>query len=154
MPRIIGTYEHTIDNKGRVSFPAKVRKYLNPECDDNFTIIRGTLKNRCLFLYPEDYWIVFEEKLLNGRSNVVEPSASSIREVFRHSEKLSLDNQNRVMIPSKLAEWAGISDKVTMIGMGDHLELWAPDVLEVADENLTHDDYVENFAQLFGDAGK
>lgn len=148
MPSFKGTYDHSIDSKGRVSFPAKVRKYLNPAYQENFTILKGI--QRCLYLYPEDRWMAVEEKLAKI-SNLRVDSANVIRNFLRNAEDISLDNQNRLTLPSVLMQWAGIQQKVTIIGVGDRLELWSPEELQKVDESLTEDEYAKLFEQVMGD---
>ncbi|MDZ7683268.1 MAG: hypothetical protein U5J63_16570 [Fodinibius sp.] len=73
MPSFKGQYEHSVDSKGRVSFPAKLRKALNPQAQERFTILRGL--EPCLYLYPEDEWQQVErsalpdQQLYQGRSH-------------------------------------------------------------------------------------
>lgn len=148
MPSFKGTYEHSIDSKGRVSFPAKVRKYLNPAHQENFTILRGI--QRCLFLYPEDRWLAVEEKL-NKVSNLRVDGANVIRNFLRNAEDITIDGQNRLALPASLMQWAGIQHKVTIIGVGDRLELWSPEELQKVDESITEDEYAKLFEQVIGD---
>jgi len=148
VPSFKGTFEHSIDTKGRVSFPAKVRKYLNPAYQENFTILRGI--QRCLYLYPEDRWTAVEDKLAKI-SNLRVDGANVIRNFLRNAEDISLDNQNRLALPSTLTEWAGIQQKVTIIGVGDRLELWAPEELDKVDQALPEDEYAKLFEQVMGD---
>lgn len=148
MPSFKGTYEHSIDSKGRVSFPAKVRKYLNPAYQDNFTILKGIQK--CLYLYPEDRWLVVEEKLAKI-SNLKVDGANVIRNFLRNAEDITLDNQNRLSLPGTLSQWAGIEQKVTILGVGDRLELWSPEELKKVDESITEDEYAKLFEQVMGD---
>jgi MraZ protein len=49
-----GSYEYSVDNKGRVNIPARLRKYVSPEANDTFVITRGY--DACLFVYPLDVW--------------------------------------------------------------------------------------------------
>lgn len=151
MPSFKGTYEHSIDSKGRVSFPAKVRKYLNPAYQENFTILKGIQK--CLYLYPEDRWLAVEEKLAQI-SNLTVDGANVVRNFLRNAEDITLDNQNRLALPSSLSQWAGIDQKVTILGVGDRLELWSPDELKKVDESLTEDEYAKLFEQVMGDVQK
>ena len=140
-----GQYEHTIDNKGRVSFPHKLRRYLSPEAGGRFTILRGL--ETCLLLYPEDQWLLVEEKLkkinvFNTKQRIV------LRNFLRSAEDLVIDSQNRLPLPAGLKSWAGIDAKTTFIGMSDHIELWAPEMLDKQDESLESDDYREMFEKV------
>ncbi|MEX0773825.1 MAG: division/cell wall cluster transcriptional repressor MraZ [Balneolales bacterium] len=143
-----GEYEHSIDSKGRVSFPHKLRRYLSPEIGGRFTILRG-LEN-CLLLYPEDQWLKVEEKLskinsFNKEKRIV------MRNFLRTAEDLVLDSQNRIPLPAKLKKWAEISSKAIFIGMGERIELWSPDMLAREDESVGDDIYHELFEKVMGD---
>lgn len=143
-----GEYEHTIDNKGRVSFPAKLRKYLSPSAQDRFTIVRGLEK--CLYLYPEDHWQLVEESL--DRINRFSLEGRILKRSFlRTAEDVVLDNQNRIALPAKLMEWSEITGKVVFIGSGDLIEIWDPGQLTKQDENLDFDSYQELFQKVMGD---
>lgn len=142
-----GEYEHSVDDKGRVSFPARLRKYLNPVAEERFTIVRGL--EQCLYLYPEDEWQKVEHKL--GKINsFTKRGRTVIRNFLRSADDLSLDRQNRIALPSKLMDWAGISNKIIFLGSGERIELWAPDVLEQEDENLDFEAYQELFEEVMG----
>ncbi|MBI3194236.1 MAG: division/cell wall cluster transcriptional repressor MraZ, partial [Ignavibacteriae bacterium] len=49
-----GTYQYSVDAKGRISLPMKLKKNVSPHADNSFVITRG--KKQCLFLYPQDEW--------------------------------------------------------------------------------------------------
>nr|WP_246481817.1 division/cell wall cluster transcriptional repressor MraZ [Natronogracilivirga saccharolytica] len=143
-----GEYDHSIDSKGRVSFPAKLRKYLPPQNQDSFTILKGL--DRCLLLYPEEYWIGVEERL--SRINEFQQKGRKVlRNFLRSADDITLDKHNRIAIPPKLMEWANISNRVIFIGMGESIELWSPDMLDKADEELDTDTYRELFEHVMGD---
>ncbi|MEX0685186.1 MAG: division/cell wall cluster transcriptional repressor MraZ [Balneolales bacterium] len=140
-----GEYEHSIDSKGRVSFPHKLRRYLSPEAGGRFTILRGL--ETCLLLYPEDEWLIVEEKL--KRVNVFKTEERTVlRNFLRSAEDLVLDSQHRLPLPTNLKNWAGIDSKAIFIGMGERIELWAPDMLDKQDESLDDDTYRELFEKV------
>lgn len=143
-----GEYEHSVDAKGRVSFPSKLKKYLNSDATDRFTILKGL--EQCLYIYPQDHWEDVEKKL--GQINAFNKNGRTVvRNFLRSADDLILDNQSRLALPSKLMEWAEISGKVIFIGSGERIELWAPHVLEKMDEDLDFGTYQELFEQVMGD---
>lgn len=91
-----------------------------------------------------------EEKLAKI-SNLKVDGANVIRRFLRNAEDISLDNQHRLALPSSLSEWAGISQKVTIIGVGDRLELWSEDELQKVDDEMNDDEYAKLFEQVMGD---
>lgn len=147
MARFKGEYEHAVDNKGRVSFPARLRKYLNPAVQDRFTILKG-LEN-CLYLYPEDQWEHVEERIdkINSFSR---EGRTVIRNFLRSADDINLDNQNRLALPPSLAEWAGISTKAIFIGSGERIEIWSPEALAKEDAAMDFGSYQALFEKVLG----
>lgn len=143
-----GEYEHALDAKGRVAFPAKLRKYINPLAQDRFTLIKGL--EQCLYLYPEDKWLEVEEEL-NKISSFSKDGRILKRQFLRFAEDISLDSQNRLSISSKMAELSGIDNKVVFIGAGDRIELWSPEILNKSSEDLSEEDMEALFEKLMGD---
>lgn len=148
MPSFKGEYEHSVDNKGRVAFPAKLRKALSPNANEQFTLLRG--QDRCLYLYPNDEWEKVEEKLskINGFSR---QGRTVKRNFLRYAEDLTLDKQNRIPLPSHLKEYAGIDGTAIFLGSGERIEVWSPEKLEEMDAELSMDSYQELFEKIMGD---
>ncbi len=148
MPSFKGEYEHSVDNKGRVAFPAKLRKILTPEAQERFTLLRGL--EPCLYLYPQDEWTRVEDKL--SRINSFSRQGRTVKRNFlRFAEDLVLDKQNRLSLPSHLMEWSGINDSAIFIGSGERIEIWSPEKLNEVDEELSFESYQELFEQVMGD---
>ena len=145
-----GEYEHAMDAKGRVAFPAKLRKYINPAVQDRFIIMKGF--DQCLYLYPEDKWLEVEEKL-NQISSFSTEGRMVKRHLLRNADDIVLDNQNRITLTPKMIELAGIDTKVTFIGAGDRIELWAPEVLDQQTSELSDEAMQLLFEKLLGDSG-
>ncbi len=148
MPSFKGQYKHSVDNKGRVSFPAKLRKSLNPQANDNFTILRGL--EPCLYVYPQDEWQKVEEQLSQINSFTKEGRTVK-RNFLRFAEDLSLDKQNRIPLSPPLREWAGIDGQAIFIGSGERIEVWSPGKLEDVDSDLSFESYQQLFERVMGD---
>jgi MraZ protein len=147
VPSFKGEYEHALDAKGRVSFPAKLRKYLSPVAQERFTILKGLEK--CLYLYPEDQWMLVEERLSKVNTFTAE-GRTVVRNFLRSAEDLELDAANRLALPSKLTEWAGIQSKAIFIGSGSRIEIWSPDHLDSQDQSLSDASWQEMFENVMG----
>lgn len=119
-----GQETYSIDAKGRVSVPAKMRRAIEPDANNTFTVTRG--QDKCVVAYPMDEWKKYEEKFqeLNQYDS---KNRYFLRMILSWSEEVSLDAQQRISIPKKLSEFAGIEKKVTIVGVGDHIELWQPE---------------------------
>jgi transcriptional regulator MraZ len=122
-----GEETYSVDDKGRVNIPAKMRKVISPEANDTFVFTRGN--DSCVIAYPLDEWQKHEEKF-KELNQYDEKNRFFLRMILKWSEEVSLDRQSRVMMPKKHIRLAGISSKVTIIGMGDHLEFWEPEACE------------------------
>lgn len=142
-----GQYEHSIDEKGRISFPAKLRKLVNPAAQDRFVVVRGI--EGCLYLYPENEWLNVEAALSKA-NNFTRAGRIAKRNFLRYAEDLSLDKQNRIALPGDHCTYAGISNKAVFIGMGEYIEIWSPDKLQDADDALDADAFEEIFEQVMG----
>jgi MraZ protein len=114
---------YAVDDKGRVSLPAKLRKYVSPEANDTFVVTRGFEK--CLFVYPVDEWNKLEENLRNLSAYNPE-HRSFIRALLELAAESQLDGQARLSIPQELREYASIQSEVRIIGTLDKIELWNP----------------------------
>lgn len=148
MPSFKGQYEHSIDDKGRVAFPAKLRKIVNSSAQDSFTIVRGQ-SEPCLYLYPDNEWKVVEEKLAKINSFSKDGRLAK-RYFLRFAEDISLDKQNRLALPSEHAEFAGIQQKVVFIGMGEYIEVWSPEKLEEIDAAISTENIEAIFEKVLG----
>ena len=132
-----GQAEYSVDSKGRVAIPAKMRSVLNPEAQNTFTITRGF--EDCIFLYPLDKWKGIEEQI--SELNMFNSDARGfVRAIMMWADEAGLDGQGRVTIPKPLVEYAGLDDRALIIGAFDHIEIWDPDRFD-AYLNEQPDDY-------------
>jgi MraZ protein len=122
-----GSYMYSVDDKGRVSLPAKLRKYVSPEAGDTFVVTRGFEK--CLFVYPIDEWNKLEANLRN-LSSYDPQHRRFIRAILELAQENQIDSQARLSIPPELREYASIQNEVRIIGTLDKIELWNPKIYE------------------------
>ena len=120
-----GQFTYSVDSKGRVSIPAKLRKHISSEANDTFIMTQGTAT--CIDLYPLDQWQQFEQKLLN--LNPFKPNeAKFIRMISQYASEDTLDSQSRLLIPQNLLQYAKIDKDVLILGALKKIELWNPQV--------------------------
>ena len=116
----IGTYEHTIDDKSRLTLPARFRDGLG----DAVVLARGLDGN--VALYPKETWSVTVE----ARISALDPLSREARELrrffFSGAAESSVDRQGRILVPAVLMRHAGLERDVVVAGNYDHLELWQP----------------------------
>jgi len=127
-----GEYRHSLDNKGRVFIPAKLRE----ELGDVFYVTLSM--DRCLCVYSAENWQSFSDKV-NAMSYVQQ---RRMRPLFAFAAKCELDAQGRALIPAHLREYAGLNKNVAVLGCNNHAELWDEDTwneihdAEISPENI------------------
>lgn len=122
-----GQAEYSVDSKGRIAIPAKMRSAMNPEAKNTFTATRGFEK--CINIYALDHWEHVEEELSELNTYKAE-SRNFVRLVMMWAEEVSLDAQGRVGMPRQLLDFAGIEDRALIIGSLNHIEIWNPETFE------------------------
>ncbi len=122
-----GTYQYSVDAKGRISLPMKLKKSVSSAADNSFVITRG--KKQCLFLYPKDEWekIEVEYRKLNSYND---DDDNFLHLLYECAEDVSLDSQSRIMIPPSLREFANIQSDVHVIGLLSKIEIWNPQLYD------------------------
>ena len=118
-----GSFSHSVDEKGRINLPSKLRKYVAPGNNDTFVITRGF--DTCLYIYPLDEWSLVEQKL-RDLSNYRADDRLFLRTMLELASEVQLDSQARLMIPQELREYAKILSDVKIIGTLDKIEVWNP----------------------------
>ena len=113
-----GEYQHTLDGKGRVIIPSKLRDGLG----DRFIITRGL--DQCLFVYPNSEWVRLEQKL-KQLPFTKSDSRAFTRLFFSGAMEVEADKQGRILIPNNLREYAGIEKEVMFIGVSNRVEVWS-----------------------------
>tara|TARA_B110000438_G_C15393193_1_gene469965 strand:- start:123 stop:572 length:450 start_codon:yes stop_codon:yes gene_type:complete len=122
-----GEYNNIIDQKNRLSIPAKYRKALDNVNNKTFVITKGF--DECLFLYPLEEWRIVE-KQLSSLSTIKGKNRSFIRSIVRYANYLQYDSQGRVQIPDILLNYSNIKKNVSVIGVIKKIEIWDPQTLE------------------------
>ena len=115
---LLGEYEHTIDDKNRLTLPARFRESFR----EGVIVTRGM--DRCLTVYPPAKWEGLVESTL-GPLSPLSPEARRLERYFYSAAtEAEIDKQGRIMIPAALAEYAELGRDVVVAGLRDHLEVW------------------------------
>jgi len=124
-----GQAHYTVDAKGRVAIPTKMRYVLQPEAQNTFTLTRGF--EQCIFLYPLNIWQVMEDEI-GKLSNYNRDARAFKRRIMMWAEEVTLDAQGRLKIPRTLIKHAEITTgkQALILGAHDHIEIWNPDVFQ------------------------
>jgi MraZ protein len=116
----LGKYAHTLDEKGRLTLPAKFRARLV----DGLVLTSGIEK--CLVVYPMEAFQPLFEKV--SALSMADLNANILRrKLFEYASDIVPDKQNRVLLPQELRDYAGISSEAIVVGVGKWIEIWGPD---------------------------
>ena len=111
-----GSYEHTVDAKGRMNFPAKLLK----ELGEHFYISKS-INEKCLTVYTSESWEALRDKL---KVNSSKKALAIQRLIFGSACEAEPDKQGRIAIPLALRNYAEITNEVVVVGMADRAEIW------------------------------
>lgn len=111
---MFGKYQHSMDQKGRLFVPSKLREQLG----ETFYVMVGLEKY--LTVYPAAKWQEFLEKC----KALPASKAPQVRYLLANTAKCEPDKQGRFLLPQLLREHANLTDEVTFLGQGDYAEIW------------------------------
>lgn len=117
-----GEYEHSLDQKGRLIVPSKLREILRGRGIDKLFITRGL--DKCLFVYTPEEWKLQEDKFKQMPFTRQEARKFN-RMFFSGACELGFDKQGRILIPQYLKDYAEVKDQVMVAGVSDRIEIWA-----------------------------
>lgn len=148
--QLLGEYDVRLDPKGRFRLPSGMLSQLGDWQKGKFIINRGFEK--CLVLYPEPVWeqISDEVEQLNLYNK---QNRDFARYFFRGAQEVTLDTADRILLPKRLAEYAGIDKDIILTGYGKRIEIWA---LEEYERMLSEEppDFSELANEVLGKLGK
>lgn len=117
---LLGEYRHTLDDKNRLSLPAKIRKILGKK----IIITRGL--DRCLSVYSLAEWKKFSDAL-SGLAFNQSDSRAFTRFMVSGATEVDIDSAGRILIPDFLKQYGNLGNKVIVAGVKNRLELWNED---------------------------
>ncbi|HJB39484.1 MAG TPA: division/cell wall cluster transcriptional repressor MraZ [Candidatus Ruthenibacterium avium] len=127
---LIGEYQYTIDEKGRMNFPAKFREEMGAQ----FIVTRWL--DQCLVAFSQDEWQRMAQML--AEKSVVQSSAVQ-RFLYASAAEVQPDKQGRILLTAALRAHACLKKDITVIGVGSHAEIWDTDAWKKMNESLDSD---------------
>ncbi|MBX4195459.1 division/cell wall cluster transcriptional repressor MraZ [Candidatus Parcubacteria bacterium] len=113
----IGEYAHTVDEKRRISLPAKFRK----ELGSKVVVTRGL--DNCLFLFPHKAWQAISEE--TAKLGLMQHDTRGFtRFMFSGASEIDVDSMGRILIPDYLREFAGVKSSAIFAGVHNRIEIW------------------------------
>ena len=118
MKLFLGEYSHTLDDRGRITLPRKIRQEL-----ETYEVVLSQGFDRCIFGYDKKQWEEEAGKQLTA--SVTDEKARKLRRyMFAAAEKAEMDKLGRIVLPAHLKEYGSITGDVMVVGAGDHFEIW------------------------------
>lgn len=122
-----GSFEHSVDSKGRVSVPSKFRDIIADRYDGRLVMAMDF--DRCLTVYPLEEWEKLEEKI-KTLPMMQKEVKDFMRFFFSSATECELDKQGRILIPPIHRERAGITKNVMLVGIINKIEIWDAEAWE------------------------
>ena len=118
---LLGTYEHSLDSKNRLTLPSGIRKNF-----DTFVVLSIGIDKCAEIRTPEEFKSYTSMLQKVGISK--EKYRTLLRTVLGNSFEIQIDSSNRVLVPGIIAEFCNFSKNVVLIGVGDKMEVWSADI--------------------------
>ncbi|HET57677.1 MAG TPA: division/cell wall cluster transcriptional repressor MraZ [Deltaproteobacteria bacterium] len=142
-----GRYYHSIDEKGRIIFPAKLCDIFAEHYDNRLVM---TSWDGYLLVFPYAEWTVIEEKMF--QQSIIRKEVREFQRLFMSGAvDCTLDSQRRILIPPSLRRDAGLERDIVTAGMGRSIEIWDKDRFDAALEKTSRN--VELYSQYIADLG-
>lgn len=128
----VGKYQHNLDDKNRVSLPAKIKKYIeevamSPEFGERIMLTKGP--DSCIEGFMVSDWQMMAEKVQSNMSFKRNPEDEELEEIAMNADQVSIDKSGRIMINADLKKHAELSKCAVFVGAIDRFRIWNPDKL-------------------------
>jgi len=141
----VGEYIAKLDTKGRVIFPAPLKRQIPEEEIAHAFVVKRDIYEKCLLLYPMSEW-QYQTSILKKKLNPFNKKhAEFLREYYRGTAEISFDGSFRLLIPKRLLEYVSVDKDLVFAGQEGKIEIWAKEVYESKKSDN------EDFANLAND---
>jgi MraZ protein len=147
MATFIGEYACKVDVKGRVILPVAFKKQMPADACDHFVVRKDIFEN-CLVLYASEDWNRQLQKIRKRINPYNREHNMFLRNFFKGTADLFLDNNNRMLIPKRLLDLIGAERDVVLAGQDGRIEIWAADIYEKIE--MPADDFANLAEKLMG----
>ena len=119
MNLLTGEFRNTLDEKGRISLPAKLRGELP---GNEFVLTQGV--DDCLWLFPPEQWNTLSKKLIESTSLFAARARLVQRRILAPAQEVEVDKMGRIAIPQSLREFASLTKDCVILGITKYIEIW------------------------------
>lgn len=137
-----GIHQVSVDAKGRLSLPARLRDDF-AHYDEQGVVVTIDPASRCLLLYPLSEWERIQEKL--DKLPSFQPQARRLQRLLvGHATDLDIDSAGRILLPIPLRDFAKLERKVTLLGQGNKIEIWSQAEWDAQREEYLSQDAIDD----------
>ncbi len=147
MATFIGDYTCKVDVKGRIILPMAFKKQMPADAQDHFVVRKDIFEN-CLVLYSIEDWNRQLDKIRKRMNTYNREHNMFLRNFFKGTAELSLDNSNRLLVPKRLMDLIGAERDVVLAGQDGRIEIWAESVYDKID--MAAGDFADLAEKLMG----
>lgn len=119
MNLLTGEFKNTLDEKGRLSLPAKLRSEL---AGGSFVLTQGM--DNCLWLFPPEQWEALSRKILEQTSLFAARARLVQRRILAPAQEVEIDKLGRIAVPQSLREFANLNKECVILGISKYIEIW------------------------------
>ena len=140
---LLGTYPAKFVAGHRIAVPSLLRRDLG----EKFILARWY--ESCLVLIDINSWLDIYKRLSGGTNLIVSPIRDTERFILGSAFEVEPDEQGRVVVPERLAEYSKLKDEVYFIGLGDRVEIWDKESWDVKEKEVIKNaaSYIEDLAK-------
>ena len=146
MSSFIGDYTCKVDTKGRIMLPSAFKKQM-PSASQDVFVVKKDIYEHCLILYPMDEWERQTEIIRKNTNPYNREHNQFLRGFFRGTAEITADATNRILIPRRLLDEAGIKNEVVLAGQDAKIEIWSR---EVYDQMTDSDGFAKLAEKIMG----
>jgi MraZ protein len=148
MATFIGDFTCKVDAKGRVILPVAFKKHLPADAQDHF-VVRKDIFDNCLVLFSLEDWNRQLEKIRKKINPYNREHNRFLRNFFKGTAEVTLDNNNRLLIPKRLLDLIGGGREVVLAGQDGRIEIWAADAYDKIE--MDESDFANQAEKLMGE---
>ena len=147
MATFIGDYTCKVDVKGRIILPMAFKKQMPADAQDHFVVRKDIFEN-CLALYAIEDWQRQLEKIRKKLNPYNREQNTFLRNFFMGTAELSLDSNNRILVPKRLMDLIGADRDVILAGQDGRIEIWPADIYDTI--AMPPEDFANQAEKLLG----
>jgi MraZ protein len=147
MYSFIGDYSCRIDPKGRVLLPSAFKRQMPADARDSFVVKKDIYEN-CLILYTIDEWEKQNELLQQKLNPYNKEHSNFLRAYYKGSAEISLDSNNRLLLPKRLLDSVGIDKDIMLSGQDKKIEIWPKEIYDSS--NMKEEDFSNLAEKILG----